>query len=244
MDYDIELKNGLEQETEIDNNLTEINKTEIGDNFTDYENNLTEMDMFKAKALLTQITKSEKKQSWSPQQECLLKEWAEKSAGYRWLHIKSHELYNSYNNYLAYPIIVLSCIGGIGGLSIISPHKPTLFELYLQYVFFSCNIVISMLSSIQRFNRFSEEAEKHSISSIQYAKFYRNISMELSLQYEDRDLGMDFLKKCKSELDHLLTTSPEIPSKIVNKFNKTFKHVVHKPDIANGLTSLDIEHNC
>ena len=51
---------------------------------------------------------------------------------------------------------------------------------------------------------------------------------------------MDFLKKSKSELDHLLTTSPEIPSKIVNDFNKTFKNIIHNPDIANGFTSLDM----
>ena len=200
-----------------------------------------DVKLFKAKAFMQQLTKSEKKDSWSPQQECLLKEWADKSAGYRWLHLKSHELYNKYNNYLAYPIILLSCIGGIGGLSIVSNEKPTPFELYAQYVFFSCNIIITMLSSIQRFNNFNELSEKHSMAAIQYAKFYRNISMELSLQYEERELGLQFLRQCKSEFDRLLSTSPEIPVYVINMFNDIYKDIQHKPDIANGLTHLDKE---
>ena len=203
-----------------------------------------QLDILKAKAMLHTYSKQEKINSWSCEQEVLLREWAEKSAGYRWLHLRTHELYNTYNNYLAYPIIFLSCIGGIGGLSLISDEKPTPIELYIQYIFFSCNILITMLSSIQRFNSFIELSEKHSQSSILYSKFYRNISMELSLDYSERELGIVFCKQCKQEFDRLLSSSPEIPSKIINLFNEKFPHVKNKPDIANGLTHLKLSDDC
>jgi hypothetical protein len=98
-----------------------------------------------------------------------------------------------------------------------------------------------MLSSIQRFNASAEHAEKHSHAAIQYAKFYRVVNMELSLDPSDREYGIHFCKQCKSEFDRLLTTSPEIPTHIIDEFNSNFTNIVNKPDIANGLTHL--QHN-
>ena len=201
-------------------------------------------DAIRTKYQFEKLVKSEKELSWTIPQEKLLSEWAEKSAGYRWLHLRSHEMYSKYNNYLAYPIMFLSCIVGVGGLSSISKDKPTLTELYFQYLFFSCNIFISMLSSVQRFNNFMEESEKHSQAAIHYSKFYRNLNMELSMKRSDRqEFGVDFCKIAKTEFDRLLTTSPEIPVCIINDFNFKFKHVRNKPDVANGLTHLEHDMN-
>jgi hypothetical protein len=198
-----------------------------------------DIEMYKAKATLEQYTRTKKLESWSYKTECLLKEWAEKAAGYRWLHLRSSELYTKYNNYLAYPIIIFSCIVGIGGLSSISGERPTEVELITQYVFFTCNIIVSMFSSIQRFNNFIEYSEKHTQAAIQYSKFYRLINMELSLERCDREYGIDFCKFSKTEFDRLLSTSPEVPLQIINIFNIEHKDVLNKPDVANGLTHLD-----
>jgi hypothetical protein len=183
--------------------------------------------------------KKERLNSWSTNQENLLKSWADKIAGYRWLHLRSNELYDRYNNYLAYPIMILSTIAGVGGLSSISPDKPTPFELYTQYVFFSCNIVVSILSSIQRFNSYVGKSERHSQAAVQYSKFYRLISMELSLDRSERDFGVEFCKQSKIEFDRLLSASPEIPISIIDMFNSKFSHLHNKPDVCNGLTYLD-----
>ena len=198
-----------------------------------------DVEMYKAKATLEQYTRTKKTESWSTKTELLLKEWAEKAAGYRWLHLRSSELYVKYNNYLSYPIIIFSCIVGVGGLSSISGEKPTPFELITQYIFFTCNIIVSILSSIQRFNNFIEYSEKHSQAAIQYSKFYRLINMELSVDRSDREYGLDFCKNSKNEFDRLLSTSPEIPIQIIEKFNIDHRDVLNKPDVANGLTHLD-----
>lgn len=203
------------------------------------QTNSNDLEMYKAKATLEKYTRTKKLESWSYKTECLLKEWAEKAAGYRWLHLRSSEMYLQYNNYLAYPIIIFSCIVGVGGLSSISGQKPTDIELLAQYIFFSCNIIVSILSSVQRFNNFIEFSEKHTQAAIQYSKFYRLINMELSLERGDREYGIDFCKHSKTEFDRLLSTSPEVPLVIIKKFNIEHKDVLNKPDVANGLTHLD-----
>ena len=185
--------------------------------------------------------KKERFNSWSDNQEQLLRNWADKVAGYRWLHLRSNELYDRYNNYFAYPIMILSTIAGIGGLSSISPEKPTPLELYTQYIFFSCNIIVSILSSIQRFNSYVGKAERHSQAAIQYSKFYRLISMELSLDRSEREFGVEFCKQSKIEFDRLLSSSPEIPISVIDLFNSKFSHIHNKPDVCNGLTHLE---NC
>lgn len=206
----------------------------------DKDSTKSSFDAIRTKYNFEKLIKNEKETSWSEPQEKLLHEWAEKSAGYRWLHLRAHEMFSRFNNYLTYPIMFLSCIVGVGGLSSISRDAPTPTEICFQYIFFSCNILISMLSSIQRFNNFIEESERHSQAAIHYAKFYRNLNMELSINRSDRqEFGLDFCKLSKTEFDRLLTTSPEIPLCIIKKFNESFKHVKNKPDVANGLTHLE-----
>tara|TARA_Y100000389_G_C17307798_1_gene436340 strand:- start:86 stop:766 length:681 start_codon:yes stop_codon:yes gene_type:complete len=198
------------------------------------------IDILQSKISYHRIKTKEKIESWTDSHEKLLKEWSDKCAGYRWLHLRSHEMYTQYNNYLAYPIMIMSCIIGVGGLSSISRKEPTDFEITAQYIFFTCNIFVSILSSIQRFNGFMEKSERHSQASIQYSKIYRTMNMETCIEKKDRQyFGIEFCKNCKNEFDRLLSSTPEIPSHIITKFNHKFKHVVNKPDVANGLTHLE-----
>ena len=92
-------------------------------------------------------------------------------------------------------------------------------------------------------NNFVEESERHQQAAIQYAKFYRSLNMELSMNRSDRqEFGIDFCKISKAEYDRLLVSSPEIPVSVVEDFNRTFTHICNKPDVANGLTNL--RHDC
>ena len=65
--------------------------------------------------------------------------------------------------------------------------------------------------------------EGHRSASVSYSKFSRNISVELSLPVKERLVnGTDFLSTQRSELDRLIEQSPNIPSDIVNGFDKVF----------------------
>jgi len=75
---------------------------------------------------------------------------------------------------------------------------------------------------------------------IQYAKFYRSIDLELSLEPRNRAPVLDFVNKCKEEYDRLLSESPDIPPECIVEFNQEFPQKMNKPDVCNGLSVIDV----
>ena len=58
----------------------------------------------------TSSGRDESEMKWCDKQEQLLLNWAEKAAGYRWLHNHARVHYNRQNNRLSYPSIIISQI--------------------------------------------------------------------------------------------------------------------------------------
>ena len=54
--------------------------------------------------------------NWTDKNEKLLMRWAEKAAGYEWLHNMARINFKKTHDYLSYPTIILSSITGVGGL--------------------------------------------------------------------------------------------------------------------------------
>lgn len=182
---------------------------------------------------------------WCVTQEALLKKWAEKSAGYRWLHNHARLLYKRQNDWLSYPTIIMSSITGVGGFAVLSPSEedPVVKHriLLIQYFFAFLNVMSGIINSISKFNNASKLMESHSIMCVQYSKFYRNIDMELSLEPKDRVSVVEFVTKCRLEYDRLLSEAPDIPSESIIAFNKEFKNKTNKPDVCNGLSVIQEE---
>lgn len=187
----------------------------------------------------------ESKQSqWCAKQEALVYKWAERAAGYRWLHNNARIRLKKISNRLTLPSIIISSITGVGGFAVLSPDEPEpdkrLMILLFQYFFATLNIISGVLTSIAKFSQSQKLSEAHSLMCIQYAKFYRSIDLELSLDPKDRVPVLDFVNKCKEEYDRLLSESPDIPPESIEDFNKEFPDKINKPDICNGLSVIDV----
>jgi len=180
--------------------------------------------------------------SWCPQQESLVYKWAERAAGYRWLHNHARLQLKKSADRLTYPTIIMSSITGVGGFAVLSPDKATpkqmLMITVIQYFFATLNIISGILTSIAKFSQSQKLSEAHSLMSIQYAKYYRAIDMELSLQRKDRAPVLEFVKKCKDEYDRMLSDAPDIPSDSIDAFNTSFPNKANKPDVCNGLNIM------
>ena len=200
----------------------------------------SELDILKAQMMIEKHNQQIIIDSWTAKNENLLEMWSQKAAGYRWLHMQCASYYKRVNNFFSYPIIIFSSVVGVGGFAIITKN-PDIYEIILQYIFCIINLIVAILSSCQKFNKCAENYESHASSAIQYAKFYRQIKMELSLSKEDRSESVSFCKSMKNEYDKILTISPEILVCAIDSFNLKFPHVTHKPDVANGL--VEIENN-
>ena len=183
--------------------------------------------------------------NWCEKQEKLLKSWAERAAGYRWLHNHARLHYKRQNDYLSYPSIVIASITGVGGFAVLNPSGNEDLDpstrnkiMIIQYFFAFLNVLAGILTSIGKFSDSGRLAETHSGMCVQYSKFYRNIDMELSLDQGDRTCVLDFVKKCREEYDRLLDEAPDIPSISIEAFNLEFPDRENKPDVCNGLSII------
>jgi len=181
--------------------------------------------------------------TWCDKQEKLLVRWAEKAAGYRWLHNHSRILYKKQNDWLAYPSIVIASITGVGGFAVLNPsgsdgvsNETKTRIMIIQYFFAFLNVLAGILTSISKFSQALSLSEAHSAMCVQWSKFYRNIDMELSLDIKHRVPVVEFVMKCREEYDRLLDEAPDIPSISIEAFQFQFPDKVNKPDVCNGLS--------
>ena len=188
---------------------------------------------YKAVAQYEQIQKKRIADSWSPEQEQILKSWAEKGSGWAWLHDNSARFYLQSSNRLAYPNIFLSTIAG--GISFSTAGSGSAAGMYAGYLVAIMNICCAMLSSFQKFTRSAEKSEIHLQQGKLFSSFCRRITLELALKPEDRKECIEFCKLCRDEYDKLVTESMQIPMEIIDAFKKEFKDSENKPENCNGL---------
>ena len=60
---------------------------------------------------------------WCEKKEKLLIRWAEKAAGYRWLHNHARLYYKQQHDCLSYPSIIIASITGVGGFAVLNPSN-------------------------------------------------------------------------------------------------------------------------
>ena len=189
------------------------------------------------------VQKQDEHCDWCEKQEKLLIKWAEKAAGYRWLHNHARLYYKKQNDWLAYPSIVIASITGVGGFAVLNPSgndgvssETKTRIMIVQYFFAFLNVIAGILSSISKFSQSLPLSEAHSVMCVQWSKFYRSIDMELSLDIKHRSDVVEFIMKSREEYDKLLDDAPDIPAISIQAFMVQFPDKENKPDVCNGLS--------
>lgn len=180
--------------------------------------------------------KSKAKTPWTPEQQRLLINWAEKSTGYAWLHNRSVNFFKNRNLYITIPASFFGYIAG--ATSFISGGEGSI-TIYTSTIIGICGILAGLLTNFQEIFTFKELGEQHRISAIRFLSFFRDISCELSIHPNDRTDPIEYITMKRMELDKLLEQSPMPPQCIIDEFNTKFKKVqIHKPDLANNLQTI------
>ena len=178
--------------------------------------------------------KNKSKTKWTPEQQRLLINWAEKATGYAWLHNRSVNYFKNRNLYIAIPASFFGYIAG--ATSFISSGDSS---IYLSTVIGVCGILAGLLTNFQEIFTFKELGEQHRISALRFLSFFRDISCELSIHPDHRTDPIEYITMKRMELDKLLEQSPMPPQSIIDEFNIKFKKVqIHKPDLANNLQTI------
>lgn len=167
---------------------------------------------------------------WTPEQESILKTFAEKSACYRYLNYDAYIYYKTIDQRFSLPIIVLSTLAGsasLGGGNL--PEWSSLITLCSAVV----NIITGIMGTVQRFLNTSELTAQHFTSSVEFGRLSRDITVTLTLPRDDRSAdGIKFLETCANEYNRLVDQSAAPPKFILRAFEKKFKNVnICKPDL-------------
>jgi len=180
--------------------------------------------------------KPKAKIKWTPEQQRLLINWAEKATGYAWLHNRSVNYFKNRNLYIAIPT---SFFGYIAGATAFISSGDGDKNIYISTVIGVCGILAGLLTNFQEIFTFKELGEQHRISALRFLSFFRDISCELSIHPDHRTDPIEYITMKRMELDKLLEQSPMPPQSIIDEFNTKFKKVhIHKPDLANNLQTI------
>lgn len=172
--------------------------------------------------------------NWTDEQEQLLITWAEKASGYAWLHSHSVNLYRHRNLAIAIPGSLFGYIAG--SVTLLGHDTDNNWKTVLVGM---TGILAGILTSFQELFTYKQLSEQHRISGLQFMRFFRDISVELSMHPKHRTEALEYINLKRLEFDKMLEQSPPYPEKILKTFNNKFsKAKVHKPDIANKLQTI------
>ena len=177
--------------------------------------------------------------TWHPQQELILKKWSEEASAYRFMHDRSYKKFASLHMYFSLPVIIISTIAGTANFA--TGSFPESLRAYVSLATGGLGLIASMITTVGQFMKIPEMLEQHRASSTDFAKFSRNIRIELALPIKERTMtGREFIQKCRAEMENLMERSPDISLSLVKQFGSRFKKKeLHMPDIID-LSTVEI----
>jgi hypothetical protein len=183
----------------------------------------------------------DRKITWHTRLEEYFAQTGERAHCLSWLHAKAEEMYSSRTGWIDLPVIILGTLNGA-----ISVGSDSLFG-NSQYASVGVGVVALMtaiLTTVGTYFAWAKRAEGHRISSINYGKLYRFLSVEMSLPRHERMTPDDLLKYTKEQYDRLAEVSPLVPPTIIEMFKAKFggeKYAeISKPSITNGLEPIHV----
>ena len=178
--------------------------------------------------------------SWTTALEDYFKSTGEKANCLSIIHKRAESLYAYRRNFIDLPVIVISSLVGfmsVGSQSMfVGAEKESSISLGILSLF------VSVLNTIGTYFAWAKRSEGHRISSIQYGKLYRFLSIELSLPRQERMSPTDLLKKVKDDYERLQEISPLVPPELIHEFQSKLEKnkEVSVPDELNGFHAIKI----
>lgn len=177
--------------------------------------------------------------SWSSALEDYFASTGEKAHCLSYLHKRSEMIYSSRRTWIDLPVIVLSSVVGfmsVGSSSMFADATMASVGLGIG------SLTVSVLQTVNTYFGWSKRAEGHRIASIQYARLYRFLNIEMNLPRNERSTPTDLLKNTQEQYDRLAEISPLLPQLALDEFKTKFakETEISKPEEANGLEKIVI----
>jgi hypothetical protein len=158
---------------------------------------------------------------WHNQQAKILRDWAEIASSYRWMHYQAYMRYKRSNMWYMIPLIIMSTVTGTANFA--QTSFPVSIRSNIPQIIGAINLFSAILTTIYQFLKISEFMESHRISSVNYGKLARTITVELNIPVKDRATGgAECVKQIRAEVDRLIEQSPSIPDHVLLDYARLF----------------------
>lgn len=169
--------------------------------------------------------------------ELILSEEAEKALALRWSHDAAQRWTANKSSWIMIPSIIMSSlasVGSFGGTNLL-PFDGA--DKIIGFI----SLGVATINTIGSYYGFSKRSEAHRVAALLYGRIHRWLTFQLSLPRKQRIPAADLLKVVKEEGDRLNEISPQLPTTIIQKFKREFKHTTTAvPEILNGLGKVDV----
>ena len=175
---------------------------------------------------------------WTRKLEEYFVDLGERSQGLSWLYGRAESEFSRKSMYFDLPAIILSTLAGSLSLSAERLFSP--YEEIGSIITGCLSIFCGVLTTINNYFNYSRKAESSKNASVQYAKLYRFIRVEMSLKREERIAPKDLLKICQEQYERLNEISTILPPICISEYKRKFytnKEISH-PEIANGMDKI------
>lgn len=158
---------------------------------------------------------------WSDLKEQSLYRTVHQCRSYKWMHGKSAKHYHNRDKWFGVPAIFFGAFSGIGTFANLQGAEDCSGGLSATGVVIGCVIFVgTFLTALQNFLNYNKLSERHSAASREYAIIINNIKQQLTLDYDERDEAVQFIKAINDKTNSMLTNTPDIPDSIWSNFIK------------------------
>jgi hypothetical protein len=179
-------------------------------------------------------------EGWSDNMELLLKRWAEKAAGLRYMHSATGGEWKRFADMssLASIFVTLMASGAsLSAASVESEHAKNCILIGVGGI----GLLSTLVQALRQFYNAEEKTADHLSISKQFGSFYRYITLQLAMSREDRDPSDVLTSFSLKEYERLMSDSPPISGTAISKFKSHFKDSDQAtPDIAQDAFVVDI----
>ena len=184
-----------------------------------------------AAAKLDDLRKQINAGPWTEHIETLLKEWAEKAAGLRFMHNAASSYWTKHGNNLTMMSIIISTLAS--GTSLIATSiDDNDTKNVVMYAVGAVGLLSSTIQAFKKFYNSEEKAADHAVSAKAFGSFYRYMVLQLGLSPSDRmpsDKLCDYVLK---EYERMQQDARPISSREISMFKAKFDSKVQAfPDI-------------
>jgi hypothetical protein len=158
-------------------------------------------------------------ESWTPPLEKLIKNYAEKAAGLRLMHLRSSDEWSRVSNWTSIVVIVLSTIGGMMNFGTSNDYEHIQMWMYFIGII---NITASMIASVSKFYKPEEKEHSHLHSAQGYGVFHRELLFQLNLPKSERKPAEQVIHEIKNEYNRIQNDELPLKEHIVNWYKSIY----------------------